>query len=82
MNKPIPLSGRERVARRRQALRGRGLRPKQIWVPDLRVPEVRERLAGEIEEIRRSDEEEDVMGFLNSVSIFNDLPPYDGPDFS
>lgn len=29
-----PLTGAERVARRRAALRAQGLKPKTIWVPD------------------------------------------------
>ncbi|MSP02308.1 MAG: DUF3018 family protein [Acetobacteraceae bacterium] len=32
------LSTAERVARRRDKLRGQGLRPVQIWVPDTRAP--------------------------------------------
>ena len=33
-----PMSGVERVARRRAKLRAAGLRPVQIWVPDTRAP--------------------------------------------
>jgi DNA-binding LacI/PurR family transcriptional regulator len=39
MGKHQPLTGRERVARHRAALRAQGLKPKQIWVPDVRSPE-------------------------------------------
>ncbi len=35
------LTGAQRVAKRRAALRAQGLRPKQIWVPDLRDPTIR-----------------------------------------
>lgn len=35
MNKPGPVPGRERVAKRRAALRAQGLRLKQFWVPDV-----------------------------------------------
>ena len=38
MTKHAPLTGRERVAKRRAELRARGLRPKQIWVPDVNDP--------------------------------------------
>jgi len=31
-------SSSERVAKRRQALRAKGLRPIQIWIPDTRAP--------------------------------------------
>jgi Protein of unknown function (DUF3018) len=35
------MTGAERVAKRRAALRASGLRPRQIWLPDLRDPKVR-----------------------------------------
>ena len=35
----MPLSGGERVARRRAKLRAAGLRPVQIWIPDTSSPE-------------------------------------------
>ena len=34
----MPLSAKERVQKRRDALRAAGLRPVQIWVPDTRAP--------------------------------------------
>ena len=33
-----PMSRAERVARHRARLRSAGLRPVQIWVPDIRMP--------------------------------------------
>jgi len=38
----MALSRAERVERRRAKLRGAGLRPIQIWVPDTRAPEFAE----------------------------------------
>lgn len=38
-----PLTGAERVARRRAALRAQGLRPRTFWVPDTRLPEFQEK---------------------------------------
>jgi Protein of unknown function (DUF3018) len=35
------MTGAERVAKRRAALQANGLRPRQIWLPDLRDPKVR-----------------------------------------
>ena len=37
-----PLTGAERVARRRAALRAQGLRPKTFWLPDTREPSFRD----------------------------------------
>lgn len=34
----MPMSTNERVQKRRDALRAAGLRPVQIWVPDIRRP--------------------------------------------
>jgi len=42
----MPASTRQRVQKRRDALRAAGLRPVQIWVPDTRAP-------GFAEEMRR-----------------------------
>ncbi len=36
------LTGAQRVAKRRAALRAQGLRPRQIWLPDLRDARVRQ----------------------------------------
>ncbi|MET0180493.1 MAG: antitoxin MazE-like protein [Novosphingobium sp.] len=36
------MDGAQRVARRRAALRAQGLRPLQVWLPDLRDAGVRE----------------------------------------
>jgi len=77
VNKPERLTDEDR-----RALEARGLRAVEIWVPDLRRPEVREALEREVEEIRRADQLDDIMAFVESVSILNDLPPYDGPDYS
>jgi Protein of unknown function (DUF3018) len=38
-----PLTGAERVARRRAALRAQGLKPKTIWVPDRNSEAFKER---------------------------------------
>ncbi len=40
----VNLTGAQRVAKRRAALRAQGLRPRQIWLPDLRDPKVRARI--------------------------------------
>ena len=66
MNKPAPLTNRERVARRRAALRAQGLRPKQIWVPDLRIAEVREQIRREAVALAALDRSEDIA-FAESI---------------
>ena len=79
MNKPEPVSGRDRVAKRRSTMRELGFRLKQSWVPDLRRAEVRARIRAEAREIARADREADDMAFIESVSVLHDLPPYEAP---
>lgn len=66
-------SSRGRVAAHRAALRARGLRPIQIWVPDTRAP-------GFAEEARRQsrlvdadrEEFEEMMRFIESHEEWDD----------
>ena len=76
MNKPEQISSREDAERMYEL----GYRPRTIWVLDTGLPEVREGIEKEVEAIRRADDEEDVMAWIEAVSA--ELPPYDGPDYS
>jgi hypothetical protein len=44
-------AAKERVRRHREALRARGLRPVQIWVPDTRKPAFLARYRSQLEKI-------------------------------
>ena len=79
MNKPDPVSGRDRVAKRRTTMRDLGYRLKQSWVPDLRRADVRARIRQEAKSIARADRDSDDMAFIDSISILDELPPYDAP---
>ena len=46
-----PLTGAERVARRRAALRAQGLRPRTFWLPDTSTAEFRERARRDVERL-------------------------------
>ena len=63
-------------------MRAKGLRLRQIWVPDLRDPEVRERWRLQIEAMNRRDREDGVMEYIESLSdeMMNSLPPYGEDD--
>jgi hypothetical protein len=59
-----PMSGAERVERRRDKLRAAGLRPVQIWPPDTRSPEFPEEcrrqsrlIADSVTEASRAEDE-------------------------
>ncbi len=61
-------SSRERVEEHRRRLRGQGLRPIQIWVPDVRSPAFRAEAHRQSLAVAQSAEEEDDQSFIDSVS--------------
>ena len=75
------LTGAQRAARYRAAKRAQGLRLKQIWVPDLRDPKVREEIRREVEEINRRDRESGIMAEIEAMAdeMMATLPPYSTP---
>ena len=81
MNKPAPLSSRERVARRRAALRAKGLKLKQIWVPDVHSPELKAQARAAALAVANSPHEAEDQAWVDSVSIWNDLGDDDIPDY-
>jgi hypothetical protein len=60
-------------------MREQGYRQKTFWVLDLRRPEVREQIRREAKAIAQADRESDDMAFIDAVSMWDDLPPYDAP---
>ncbi len=74
MNKPEPMSTRARVAKRRAALRAQGLRPKQVWVPDLRDPEIRQKIHEACQRIAASPLRGEDIAFAEAVQYW---PPED-----
>jgi hypothetical protein len=50
-----PMTRAERVARRRAKLRAAGLRPVQLWVPDIRAPGFAEECHRQSQLIRESE---------------------------
>ena len=75
------LTGTQRAARSRAAKRAQGLRLKQIWVPDLRNPRVREEIRREVDEINRRDRESGIMAEIEEMAdeMIASLPPYGTP---
>ena len=77
------LTGAQRAARYRAAKRAQGLRLKQIWVPDLRDPEVRDAIERGIAAINASKDEAEYNRWLDSNfdELMADEPDYDwGPN--
>ena len=72
------LTGAERTARRRAVLRAQGLRPIQLWVPDLRDPAVQARIRAEVASLnaqahRWADVVDEAEAF--AAEIMADEPP-------
>lgn len=63
-----PLTGAQRQARHRAAMRAKGLRPRQIWVPDVSDPKVRAQIVRSAAAINRRDRKSGVMSYLESLS--------------
>ncbi len=65
-------SSRVRTQRYRDRLRGRGLRPVQIWLPDLRAPGFAEEIDRQCEQINAADLAENLIGWVEEVGVFDD----------
>lgn len=65
-----PLPSRERTARRRAVLRAQGFRPRQFWLPDLRSPEMRERVRREALAIAASPAGADDLAFVEALQYW------------
>jgi hypothetical protein len=65
-------SSRSRVQRHRATLRGRGLRPIQIWVPDTRAPNFAAEARRQSLAINAADEQDRAMEWIETVSVFDE----------
>jgi hypothetical protein len=63
---------RSRVQRYRAALRAKGLRPVQIWVPDTRAPGFAEEARRQCLAINEADKRDGIMEWLESVNVFDE----------
>ena len=63
-----PKSSREKVRAHRERLRRQGLRPIQIWVPDVRSPKFRKEARRQSLAVASSPHEADDQAFIDAVS--------------
>jgi Antitoxin MazE-like len=63
---------REKVRAYRDRLRRQGLRPIQIWVPDVRSPEFRAEAHRQSAAVASSPHEADDQAFIDAVSELDD----------
>lgn len=69
MGEPQRKSVSERVEGHRQRLRAQGLRPVQIWVPDVRSPEFAAEAHRQAQAVAASDYASDDQAFIDAVSL-------------
>lgn len=67
-----PKPSRAKVAAHRQRLRAQGLRPIQIWVPDVRSPEFAAEARRQSLLLANSRFAEEDQAFVDSISDFGD----------
>jgi hypothetical protein len=62
-------STRDRVREHRERLRRQGLRPVQIWVPDVRAPEFIAQAHRQSVAIAKSEGETEDQAFVDAISV-------------
>lgn len=65
---------RHRVREHRAQLRAQGLRPIQIWVPDVRSPAFKDEARRQSRAVADADRRDDIMDFLDASQDFGDAP--------
>lgn len=67
-----PKPSRVKVREHRERLRGQGLRPVQIWVPDVRAPEFRSEAHRQSRAVAASAHAGEDQAFIDAVSDWGD----------
>jgi hypothetical protein len=65
-------ANRRKVREHRQRLRAQGMRPIQIWVPDVHAPEFAAEALRQSLLVAQSPEEADIQAFIDSVTEWPD----------
>ena len=67
-----PKASRVKVREHRERLRRQGLRPIQIWVPDVRAPAFRSEAHRQSLSVAASSHAREDQAFIDAVSAFTD----------
>jgi hypothetical protein len=70
---PSPRSSRDKVRAHRERLKRQGLRPIQIWVPDVHAPDFQAEARRQSEAVARGVAEADDQAFIDAFSDDQDL---------
>jgi hypothetical protein len=65
---PKPKSSRTKVRQHRQRLRAQGLRPIQLWVPDVRSPAFRSAAHRQSRAVAASAQAREDQSFIDAIS--------------
>ncbi len=65
-------SSRDKVRTHRERLRAQGLRPIQIWVPDVRAPAFRSEAHKQSLAVAQSAHADDDQSFIDAITDWND----------
>lgn len=69
MANPSPAaSSREKVRAHRARLREQGMRPIQIWVPDVRAPDFAAKARAQAEAVAASEHADDDQAFIDALA--------------
>lgn len=71
MPAPVSKSSRVKVSEHRARLRAQGLRPIQIWVPDVRSATFKRAAHRQSLAVAKSERERDDQAFIDSVSVLD-----------
>jgi hypothetical protein len=67
-----PKTSRAKVRQHRERLRAQGLRPIQIWVPDVRAPSFRSEAHRQSSAVAMSTRAHEDQAFIDAVSDWDD----------
>lgn len=70
MNRPQSNDSKTRVAKHRAAMRARGYRLKQFWLPDVRTPEFKAQALRDVAAIEASATRQDEIDFAEAVQYW------------
>jgi Protein of unknown function (DUF3018) len=71
-----PAHSRDRVRSHRERLRKQGLRPIQIWVPDVSSPEFANEAHRQSLAVANSPQEKEEQAFVDAASDWGGLPAW------
>lgn len=72
MSAPTPKPSRVKVREHRERLRRQGLRPIQVWVPDVRAPAFRAEAHRQSLAVAASPHAGEDQSFIDAMSTFTD----------